>query len=98
MVWDFFMLFYLNFRLMHGSKTTFENNNIILGRYPLIWIVERFFAETLGISYQAITHTMRVHWNHPTKFSTNEIEKHVIPVCTVSRSPMSKDLTFFVVL
>ncbi|TCD64688.1 hypothetical protein EIP91_003802, partial [Steccherinum ochraceum] len=61
-------------------QTSFHDKNTVLGIYPLVWIVEHYFAETLGITYEAITHTMRVHWTGSGTFSTKEIERMIITV------------------
>lgn len=61
-------------------QTSFQDRNTVLGIYPLTWIVEHYFAETLGITYEAIAHTMRVHWTGAGTFSTKEMERTIVTV------------------
>lgn len=63
------------------AQSVFEERSMVLGVYPSIWIVEHYFSETLGISYEAIKHTMRVHWQSTGTFSTRELDRRIILVC-----------------
>ncbi|THH31863.1 hypothetical protein EUX98_g2309 [Antrodiella citrinella] len=59
-------------------QSALQDRNHVFGVYPNLWLVEHYFSETLGISYEAITHTMRVHWDSTGTFSTKELERQVL--------------------
>ncbi|KAH8100300.1 Mak10-domain-containing protein [Cristinia sonorae] len=62
------------------TQSALQDRNLIFGVYPAIWIVEHYFAETLGVSYEALSHTMRVHWTGTGTFSMKETERHIFTI------------------
>ncbi|KAJ6630303.1 Mak10 subunit, NatC N-terminal acetyltransferase-domain-containing protein [Mycena sp. CBHHK59/15] len=50
--------------LRSSTQSVFYDGLLVLNKYSPMWVMDRFFFETLGISYQAIVHAMnQISWN-----------------------------------
>jgi N-alpha-acetyltransferase 35, NatC auxiliary subunit len=58
----------------------FIDNHIVLGDYAEDWLVEQFFWETLGVSYDTISEIIINAWAGPRALSLSEMESHVVEV------------------
>ena len=58
----------------------FVDNHVVLGAYPEEWIIERFFWETLGVSYESICEILVNSWVGPGALMLQEMESHLIAV------------------
>ncbi|KAA1475811.1 Mak10-domain-containing protein [Dentipellis sp. KUC8613] len=61
--------------LRSSAQSTFYDGNRIINEYPVRWVVERFFQETLGLSYSTITSTMMERWTGDKPLSMRDIEQ-----------------------
>lgn len=69
----------------HRPQRMFTDNDIVLGDYSEDWIVEQFFWETLGLSYDSISEVVINTWAGPGMLSLQEMESHVIEVCGMNK-------------
>lgn len=58
----------------------FIDNHIVLGDYSEDWIVDQFFWETLGLSYDAVSELIVNVWAGPGPLSLSDMESHVVEV------------------
>ncbi|GJE88083.1 Mak10 domain-containing protein [Phanerochaete sordida] len=64
----------------HRSLTqhVFIDNHIVLGDYGEDWLVEQFFWETIGVSYESICEILINSWAGPGALALQEMESHII--------------------
>lgn len=63
-------------------KSAFYDGLLVLNKYKTTWIVDRFFSETMGISYDALSRRLLSYWassTPPTAFLA-DIERGLIKV------------------
>ena len=61
----------------------FVDYHVVLGDYSDDWIVEQFFWETIGLSYDSISEVIINTWAGPAMLSLQEMESHVVEVLLV---------------
>lgn len=53
---------------------------MVLGEYPMSWLVDRFFQDTLGIPWQAIVRVLPETWVGRGRWTVKEVEKQITQV------------------
>lgn len=46
-------------------QSTFYDGLLILNKYTFTWMVDRFFFESLGVSYDSLVRTIQISWKGP---------------------------------
>ncbi|KAI0792657.1 Mak10 subunit, NatC N-terminal acetyltransferase-domain-containing protein [Abortiporus biennis] len=64
------------------AQTAFYDKNFFFGIHPLGWIVDRFFLESTGFSFDSIQMAVSSGWVNPQKLSFRDFEKHVAKIMT----------------
>ncbi|KIP07499.1 hypothetical protein PHLGIDRAFT_105599 [Phlebiopsis gigantea 11061_1 CR5-6] len=60
------------------TQRIFYDNRIVLEEYPEYWLLEQFFWETLGVSYETIGEVLVNNWVGPGELILREINSHLI--------------------
>ncbi|PSR70873.1 hypothetical protein PHLCEN_2v13235 [Hermanssonia centrifuga] len=61
------------------TQGTFSDRNLVFGEYPTEWLVDHFFEESLGVSYETIRDVLE---DDIERWALKEIEDHIIRVTT----------------
>ena len=61
-------------------QNTFYENSTILNTYPRIWIVDRFFIETLGIPYATLAEVIADRWIGDSAPPFDDLEQDIAQV------------------
>lgn len=59
---------------MTFEQSIFYDGLLVLNKYSLTWLVDRFFFETLGITYDSIAKTIRERWTSTAPLPMKAIE------------------------
>ncbi len=62
---------------MDQLQGTFSDRNLVFGEYPTEWLVDHFFEESLGVSYETIRDVLE---DDIERWALKEIEDHIIRV------------------
>ncbi|EKM56096.1 uncharacterized protein PHACADRAFT_122281 [Phanerochaete carnosa HHB-10118-sp] len=62
------------------TQHIFIDNHIVLGDYDEEWLIERFFWETTGTSYESICEVLINSWTGPGALALQEMESHIMEV------------------
>ena len=65
---------------MIDQQTSFFERNHVLSQHPALWLVDRFFLETLGMSHHLVQYTLQRAWASPGPMNLKEIERNLIKV------------------
>ncbi|KAJ3488544.1 hypothetical protein NLI96_g2764 [Meripilus lineatus] len=61
-------------------QTSFFERNHVLSQHPALWLVDRFFLETLGMSHHLVQYTLQRAWASPGPMNLKEIERNLIKI------------------
>ncbi|KAI0085943.1 Mak10 subunit, NatC N-terminal acetyltransferase-domain-containing protein [Irpex rosettiformis] len=63
--------------LMQGA---FYEKRIVMGQYPAEWLVQQYFLETLGVSYDYICDILVTSWAGRDELALEDVERHIIKI------------------
>ncbi|KAF9460883.1 Mak10 subunit, NatC N-terminal acetyltransferase-domain-containing protein [Collybia nuda] len=61
--------------LRSAMQSTFYDGLLILGKHTYVWMVDRFFFESLGVSYDSLVKTIRDYWTGPAPPPISQMER-----------------------